>query len=211
MSTVLSNDPGCAPKFDFGSTRIAMHRCIAQGHLATHGRGTRVGSQNSTRPIFYDTYRGPNRSIDRSSARYVRSAFGPKRATTRRSAWSTPSKENSLKPCRNAWLATQVELWGPLGNGFSTEPTDHLILVAGGVGQTPMLTLASAALGKSSYGSPSQPNGYAKKVTLCYGARTKAYLAGIPDFEKACSEVRIATDDGSQGHHGRVTDLLRTF
>jgi dihydroorotate dehydrogenase electron transfer subunit len=104
-----------------------------------------------------------------------------------------------------------VELWGPLGNGFSTKPTDHLILVAGGVGQTPMLTLASAALGKSSYGSPSQSNGYAKKVTLCYGARTKEYLAGVADFEKACTEVRIATDDGSQGHPGRVTDLLRSL
>jgi dihydroorotate dehydrogenase electron transfer subunit len=74
-----------------------------------------------------------------------------------------------------------------------------------------MLTLASAALGKSTYGSPVKPNGYAKKVTLCYGARTKEYLAGVPDFEKTCTEVRIATDDGSQGHHGRVTDLLRSL
>jgi len=105
----------------------------------------------------------------------------------------------------------RIELWGPLGNGFSTEPTDHLILVAGGVGQTPMLTLAAAALGKSQFGDPVQANGYANRVTLCYGARTQAYLAGLADFQKTCSEVRIATDDGSMGHHGRVTDLLRAI
>jgi dihydroorotate dehydrogenase electron transfer subunit len=105
-------------------------------------------------------------------------------------------------------VGDRIELWGPLGNGFSTERTEHLILVAGGVGQTPMLTLAAAALGKCKFGDPVQNGGYANRVTLCYGARTDAYLAGLTDFESSCSEVRIATDDGSRGHHGRVTDLL---
>jgi dihydroorotate dehydrogenase electron transfer subunit len=103
----------------------------------------------------------------------------------------------------------RVEVWGPLGNGISTEPTDYLILVAGGVGQTPMLTLASAALGLAAYGEKQGSAPFAKKVTLCYGARTRAYLAGLDDFERVCSEVRIATDDGSLGHHGRVTEVLK--
>lgn len=101
-----------------------------------------------------------------------------------------------------------VEIWGPLGNGFSTAPTDHLIMVAGGVGQTPMLTLARAALGLEAYGSPSQPSGYAKRVTFCYGARTAAYLAGLDDFRSVGMDLQISTDDGSMGHHGRVTDVL---
>ena len=47
------------------------------------------------------------------------------------------------------------------------------------------------------------------KVTLCYGARTADYLAGVEDFRQLGVEVRISTDDGSAGHHGLVTDLLR--
>jgi dihydroorotate dehydrogenase electron transfer subunit len=101
-----------------------------------------------------------------------------------------------------------IEVWGPLGNSFSTQETDHLILVAGGVGQTPMLTLASAALGKTNFGTSEGPSAFAKKVTLCYGARSAAYLAGLSDFETVCSDVRIATEDGSQGHCGRVTEVL---
>ena len=49
----------------------------------------------------------------------------------------------------------------------------------------------------------------AKKVTLCYGVRTKDYLAGVTDFEEAGVEVRVSTEDGSAGHCGLVTDLVR--
>jgi dihydroorotate dehydrogenase electron transfer subunit len=33
-------------------------------------------------------------------------------------------------------------------------------------------------------------------------------LAGVADFQRADIDVRIATDDGSDGHQGFVTDLL---
>jgi dihydroorotate dehydrogenase electron transfer subunit len=46
-------------------------------------------------------------------------------------------------------------------------------------------------------------------VTLCYGVRTAALLAGVEDFQQLGVEVRISTDDGSAGHPGLVTDLLR--
>ena len=72
-----------------------------------------------------------------------------------------------------------------------------------------MLTLASVALGIPKYSVAGYPSGFAKKVTLCYGARSKDYLAGLSDFEKTGMDIRIATDDGSMGHHGRVTDVLR--
>ena len=49
----------------------------------------------------------------------------------------------------------------------------------------------------------------AQRVTLCYGARTAELLAGVEDFQHAGVNVRIATDDGSRGYHGLVTDLLR--
>jgi dihydroorotate dehydrogenase electron transfer subunit len=43
-----------------------------------------------------------------------------------------------------------------------------------------------------------------------YGARSVDLLAGIDDFTSAGIDLQIATDDGTSGHHGFVTDLLKT-
>ncbi len=102
-----------------------------------------------------------------------------------------------------------LTVWGPLGNGFSPEPAEHLLMVAGGIGQTPFLALAREFLGHRQYGDPPRPVPRAARVTLCYGARSKGYLAGVEDFERLGVEVRLSTDDGSIGHHGLVTDLAR--
>jgi dihydroorotate dehydrogenase electron transfer subunit len=103
----------------------------------------------------------------------------------------------------------RLDVWGPLGNGFAQRATEHLIMVAGGIGQTPFVALAQEALGNRRYGGSTRQPAQAKRVTLCYGARTAELLAGVEDFQRAGVEVRIATDDGSRGHHGLVTDLLR--
>lgn len=102
-----------------------------------------------------------------------------------------------------------LEVWGPLGNGFSPEPTSHLLMVAGGIGQTPFVALAREYLGLRSYGGPARQAARAEKITLCYGARSKEYLAGVEDFRQMGVDVRISTDDGSEGYHGLVTDLIR--
>ncbi|MHB8903288.1 MAG: dihydroorotate dehydrogenase electron transfer subunit [Thermoguttaceae bacterium] len=102
----------------------------------------------------------------------------------------------------------RVEMWGPLGNGFSTDPVDHLVMVGGGIGQTPFLTLGQEAMGRRTYAGPDRSAGWAPRVSLCYGARSERLLAGVDDFRKAGIEVRIATDDGSAGHHGLVTELI---
>ncbi len=57
--------------------------------------------------------------------------------------------------------------------------------------------------------SPARIVPKSKKVTLCYGARRAEYLAGVDDFRALGIDVRLSTDDGSAGHHGLVTDLLR--
>jgi len=108
----------------------------------------------------------------------------------------------------------KLEVWGPLGNGFDPVPTDHLIMVAGGIGQTPFMALGREAMGLRSYGEPGRvaerhsiPR--PRQVTFCYGARNKEYLAGVDDFRALGIDLRISTDDGSAGHRGFVTDLLR--
>ncbi len=102
-----------------------------------------------------------------------------------------------------------LEVWGPLGNGFPPTETEHLVMVAGGIGQTPLLSLAKKYLHRQTYGSPPRQVRQAKKVTLCYGAGSGEYLACVEDFKRAGVEVHISTDDGSAGHRGLVTELIR--
>jgi dihydroorotate dehydrogenase electron transfer subunit len=82
-------------------------------------------------------------------------------------------------------------------------------MVAGGIGQTPFLALAQEALHKKRYGDSPRDVPRPLHVTLCYGARTADYLAGVEDFQQLGVDVRLATDDGSRGHHGLVTDLVK--
>lgn len=107
-------------------------------------------------------------------------------------------------------IGDSVEIWGPLGNGFAAPTARHLICVAGGIGQTPFLGVAREALGLQQYGQPArQLENKPDRVSMCYGVRSKEYLAGLDDFEQPGLDLRIATDDGSHGHHGYVTELLR--
>lgn len=103
-----------------------------------------------------------------------------------------------------------VEFWGPLGNGFPVAKCGHLMYVGGGIGYTPVLAVAREALGLRSYGLPprSTERGV-ERVTLCYGVRSVAYRADLSDLERVEGlSIRVATDDGSAGHRGLVTDLL---
>jgi dihydroorotate dehydrogenase electron transfer subunit len=101
----------------------------------------------------------------------------------------------------------QMEVWGPLGNGFPELSCDHVGLVAGGIGQTPFLAHTRDLLGQRSYGDrPARRQ--AKRVSLYYGVRTAEYAAGIVDFRAAGAAVHQASDDGTVGFKGLVTQLL---
>jgi dihydroorotate dehydrogenase electron transfer subunit len=104
---------------------------------------------------------------------------------------------------------SQLEVWGPLGNGFPPTAAEHLVMVAGGIGQTPFLTLAREYLGLHAYGDPRRGVPLARRVTLCYGVRGREYLAGVDDFRRIGVDVQLSTDDGSEGHRGFVTDVIR--
>jgi len=82
-------------------------------------------------------------------------------------------------------------------------------MVGGGIGQTPFLALAQEYRGLRAYGTPPRAVPRASQVTLCYGARSSDLLAGVDDFRRLGVEVRLSTDDGSMGHRGLVTDLIR--
>ncbi len=103
---------------------------------------------------------------------------------------------------------SRLEVWGPLGNGFPPTPTEHLLMVAGGIGQTPFLMLAREYLGSRTFGEPPRTVPRARKATLCYGVRTREYLACVDELRSSGVEVQLATEDGSLGHRGLVTDLI---
>jgi dihydroorotate dehydrogenase electron transfer subunit len=92
-------------------------------------------------------------------------------------------------------LDREDELWvtGPLGEGW--RPTDRRpVLVGGGVGIAPLLALADAL--------------DAAQVLLGFRDAAHAEAAALFRTEGTVPSVRLATDDGSAGHHGLVTDLL---
>lgn len=104
-----------------------------------------------------------------------------------------------------------VEVWGPLGNGFpDLHGRGSVALVAGGIGQTPFLAHVRALLGERGYGG--QPaRRQVERVALYYGVRTAALAAGIEDFRAAGATVHLASDDGSLGFRGFVTQLLEQY
>jgi dihydroorotate dehydrogenase electron transfer subunit len=101
-----------------------------------------------------------------------------------------------------------LELWGPLGRPFLDvgEP-ERVTLVAGGIGQTPFLAFARELLGQRGYGG-SAARRRTRQVRLYYGVRTASLAAGVEDFRAAGVEVHLASDDGSIGTKGFVTQLL---
>jgi dihydroorotate dehydrogenase electron transfer subunit len=100
-------------------------------------------------------------------------------------------------------------LWvlGPLGTSF-TSPTDgrRALLVGGGVGIAPLAILQDVLeCGSPQAPSPGgQPRPKSSAVTVLLGFRDHARADGAVLMRDA----RVATDDGSVGHHGLVTNLL---
>lgn len=116
-----------------------------------------------------------------------------------------------LTTLMSQWQPGQdVQVWGPLGNGFDVPTARHLLCVAGGIGQTPFLGVVQEALGHKEYGTPARASSSRpESVKLLYGVRSKQYLAGLEEFDVPGLDLQIATDDGSAGHHGFVTELLQ--
>jgi dihydroorotate dehydrogenase electron transfer subunit len=125
----------------------------------------------------------------------------------------------ALCPGEGLWML------GPLGCGFAPAPDGHrTILVGGGIGIAPLMILQDAILGaggpaRTSDEAASGAGGDAGEHAGRSGAGTSGdaascvALLGFRGREQAhgASLLRgpeVATDDGSVGHHGLVTDLL---
>ena len=85
-----------------------------------------------------------------------------------------------------------LEVMGPLGNGFALKE-EKAIIIGGGIGIPPMLELAK------------QLN---VEKTVVLGYRTSTFLKD--EFEAVC-DVKVATEDGSQGTKGTVIDAIEKY
>jgi len=109
------------------------------------------------------------------------------------------------------WLASRreglLDIIGPLGRGFTvfsgeqaslTGADPHLVVVGGGIGAAPLYFLLQE-LARA---------GHVQSVKVLLGARSADQLLILNAAKLLGFEVCVATDDGSAGHHGLVTDLL---
>jgi dihydroorotate dehydrogenase electron transfer subunit len=104
----------------------------------------------------------------------------------------------------------EVVVWGPLGNTFPTPAVADLsrpLIIAGGIGQTPFVAMIREWLGQRRYGGRVLPGPRPQSIRFLWGTRSAAQLAGINDFRQLGVDVQVATEDGSAGFRGRVTDL----
>jgi dihydroorotate dehydrogenase electron transfer subunit len=97
--------------------------------------------------------------------------------------------------------AIELPMLRPLGNGFSISPrAKNLLLVAGGMGLAPLCFLAQQAVREK------------RSVTLLLGAASGPLYTERPEnLLPSRITLATATEDGSIGKKGRVTDLLPDF
>jgi dihydroorotate dehydrogenase electron transfer subunit len=104
----------------------------------------------------------------------------------------------------SAWLAERLPgerlgMLGPLGNSFSIPSrAQRLLMIGGGVGVAPLVMLSDEAAAKN------------LDVVFVMGAANETGLLAASELTDRV-EYLVATDDGSRGHHGLATEVVRDF
>ncbi|HLY60178.1 MAG TPA: dihydroorotate dehydrogenase electron transfer subunit [Terriglobia bacterium] len=100
----------------------------------------------------------------------------------------------------------KVGLLAPLGHGFFTEEymaraqeCEEVLHVAGGIGIAALL-LPARDLARAGI-----------RQRLFFGGRTKDDLVGLDEFKPVVGSMVLATENGSRGHRGYVTQPLEAF
>ncbi len=100
----------------------------------------------------------------------------------------------------NAKAGETLDILGPLGNGFNVSfkndiPDGDIVLLGGGIGVFPLLKLAKSL---------------PKKPVVMLGFRDEATAVMTDEFASVSDSVFVASDDGSVGCKGFVTDILKS-
>ncbi|MDN5294142.1 MAG: dihydroorotate dehydrogenase electron transfer subunit [Eubacteriales bacterium] len=93
----------------------------------------------------------------------------------------------------------ELDLMGPLGRGFTlVEKGKRVAVIGGGIGAAPLFPLVAELVDRGA------------EVKFFLGAANHSHLQALqPEKMIRGGELVLATDDGSAGFAGRVTDLVR--
>ena len=179
------------PNFISESATVQKNEPIAQGVYLMRLHAPRLAT--ASRPAQFLQI-----LTDPGSSPYLRRPFSVLRAD-RNAGWLDliydvigPGTERlSAAQCGD-----QFDISGPLGNPFAPPETKRILLVAGGVGLVPLAFLAWE-----------HPNRRPDMIYLM-GAANAARLPDMSALLPADLPLHIATDDGSVGHRGFVTELI---
>jgi dihydroorotate dehydrogenase electron transfer subunit len=117
-------------------------------------------------------------------------SMGIKKAITVKKVGEATSAIFKLKP------QDRIGIRGPHGTFFESK-ADRLLVIAGGIGIAPLIPLIEDAYKQE------------KQVTIALGAKTASELVFVDRLKEQCKELHIATDDGSLGFNGFVTDMTK--
>ncbi len=92
-----------------------------------------------------------------------------------------------------------MDVVGPLGHPTHIENFGTVACVGGGIGTAPVLPISKALKAAGN------------KIVSIIGARTKNLVILEDEMREVSDELHVTTDDGSYGHHGFVTDVLKKF
>lgn len=95
---------------------------------------------------------------------------------------------------------SQVEINGPLGNGFDTTSVkENVVIVSGGIGVAP-LSMLSETLRRT---NPST------NMMIYKGFQSVSAVVGLEKLQRFCRNISVCTDDGSLGEKGFVTQIFQ--
>lgn len=97
------------------------------------------------------------------------------------------------------YTAREIDILGPLGNGFTLVENSRVLLVGGGAGNAPLYYLAK------------ELKAHNNAVTQVYGSRTRDLIYCKQRFCESSDEIIFTTDDGSEGKKGFVTDAVSSL
>jgi dihydroorotate dehydrogenase electron transfer subunit len=93
---------------------------------------------------------------------------------------------------------SQVEISGPLGGGYTIDPTKKkIVFIAGGIGIAPLSLLAQFLCKTVCHDK--------EEMTFYLGAQTADAVVGLEQLRKYCYKINVCTDDGSLGEKSLVT------
>ena len=186
--------------------RVVSHREIGSGYRYIEFEAPEIAA--SATPGQFVHVRVP--SLEKSALRRPFSIFnaeGGRLELLYKTVGRGTAALNEVKP------GDEVEVMGPLGHGFPLKCAGEALLVGGGYGVAPLYFLSRRLLSSLSHSvNPSishSVNPPLPQIHLFVGGRTKNDLLALDRFEALGGvKVHLATNDGSAGTKGLVTDPL---